>query len=85
MGKYRVVTEDGRVVGEDHWRAKFTDEDIELMRQLRDPENGTPLSYGLIAEKFECSKSTVFDVCNYKTRAQVAIYEERADTSCKEA
>lgn len=50
--------------GENHPRAVLTDADVELMRQLR--EAGWTL--GDLADKFECGKSTVFDITTYRKR-----------------
>ncbi len=44
-----VVNEHGRRIGKSHSRARLTDREIDLIRELH--EKG--LSYGQIAEKFE--------------------------------
>lgn len=61
---YQSVNESGHVVGQDHHRAKFTDHDIWLMRELRDEG----MTLRLIAEKFETSKGTVHDICAGRRR-----------------
>lgn len=61
------VNERGLRVGQDHHRAKLTDRDVELIRQLH--EDG--MSYRVIAEKFEVSKMLVCYVCTYRRRATV--------------
>ena len=68
-----AVNERGDRVGEDHPRAKLTDAEVDLIRELREPldEGATPLSYGEIATKFEISKGTVFDIVNCRRRAVV--------------
>ncbi len=53
-----------RKTGEQHHRAKLSDEDVDLMRDLR--EEG--LSYRQIGDKFECSMWTARDICAYRTR-----------------
>jgi DNA invertase Pin-like site-specific DNA recombinase len=50
--------------GEEHPRAKLTDNDVRLVRELHDEG----LGYKRIAEKFETSRSTVRDVCKHYTR-----------------
>jgi predicted transcriptional regulator len=47
----------GYRIGECHHNAKLSDDDVRLMGALR-VEYG--LSYGVIAGKFECSKSTAY-------------------------
>jgi predicted transcriptional regulator len=52
-------------VGECHHRAKLTDDDVRLIRELR-AEFG--LTYRVIAEKFECGKSTVERIVKNRCR-----------------
>jgi|APSaa5957512576_1039674.scaffolds.fasta_scaffold312101_2 hypothetical protein len=54
----------GWLIGDDHPRAKLTDHDVCLMRELR--EGG--MVYREIAEKFECSLWTARDIVNYRSR-----------------
>lgn len=61
------INDDGRRVGQDHHRAKFTDHEVELMRQMND--NG--MSFYRIARVMECGETTVRDICNHRRRAQV--------------
>jgi len=57
----------GKVRGENHPKARLSDADVETIIELYgDP--GVGLSYAQIAEKFECSKSTVRDVIKCRTR-----------------
>ena len=49
--------------GEEHPRAKLSQEDVRLVRELKD----AGLGYGEIGKKFEVSRFTVRDVCRYKT------------------
>ncbi|SAL47312.1 hypothetical protein AWB74_02121 [Caballeronia arvi] len=63
------VNEKGLRVGQDHQRAKLTDRDVELMRQLHEQR----MPRRDIAEKFEVSESTVDKIVNYRRRAQVAV------------
>jgi hypothetical protein len=58
----------GLVVGENHHRAKLSDHEVELIRQLRD--EGMHLAD--IAEKFEIAKSTACYICNFQRRAYLA-------------
>lgn len=50
--------------GEAHPRAKLTDDDVRLVRELK----GAGLGYGEIGKKFDVSRFTVRDVCKHKTR-----------------
>jgi len=50
--------------GEKHHRAKLSDEDVYLVRQL----NNEGIGYKRIAKKFECGVSTIRDICTYRTR-----------------
>ena len=64
--KIVAVDEHNNRIGEDHPRAKLTDHDVELIRQLRE-EFG--LAHSEIAVKFEIAKSTVVAICQYQRRA----------------
>lgn len=64
------ISERGKRVGGTHPRAKLTDADIDLMRELHE-EHG--MTYTVLAQKFECSKSTAWDVCNYRRRIAYAV------------
>lgn len=67
------VNDEGRRVGESHHRAKLTDEDIELIRQLREllnPDGSHQWSYGSIAKCFETSKGVIHDICSMRRRNQ---------------
>ena len=57
----------GRVSGEDHPKAKLSDADCEMIRELYG-EPGEGLTYQEIAIKYECSKSTVRDIVKCRTR-----------------
>lgn len=57
--KARSTNDRGHVVGEDHHRARFTDHEVWLMRELR----AAGLTYPAIAEKFESNKWTVMRIC----------------------
>ena len=50
--------------GERHQKARLSDQDVELMRQLR--EGG--MTYREIAEKFECSLWTARSSVTYASR-----------------
>lgn len=52
--------------GEKHHMAKLSDDDVRLMRALRE-KYGLPFS--VIGEKFECPERTANAICNYETRA----------------
>ncbi|MGV8955308.1 MAG: hypothetical protein ACOH2M_29700 [Cypionkella sp.] len=66
MPKLVAVNAHGLRIGEDHPRAKLTDGEVELVRQLN--EGG--MGYGTIALKFEVSKSAVAWICRYERRGQ---------------
>ncbi|WP_426116293.1 hypothetical protein [Massilia sp. PWRC2] len=54
----------GRRVGEDHQNAVLTDEEVQVMRDMR--EQGR--TYEWLADKFEVSKSSVAKICKYQRR-----------------
>lgn len=64
------VSETGRPVGEKHWRATLTDQDVENIRQLYE-EHG--LSLRKIAEKFDIGRSTVWSIVTYRRRATAPV------------
>lgn len=51
--------------GENHPKAKLTDHEVELIRQLH--ESGA-MGYKKLARKFEAGKSTIKSICDYRTR-----------------
>lgn len=51
--------------GEQHHNAKLSDDDVELMRRLKE----AGLSLRAIARKFDSPKSTVAMICRYERRA----------------
>lgn len=55
----------GYRVGQDHQRAKLTDEQV---RAMRSEYVAYARGYGALAEKFGCGVSTVRDIVNYWTR-----------------
>lgn len=59
-----AVDEDGNRCGETHHNAKFTDHEIDLIRELR--EGGMMVKE--IAAKFECACSTISEICTYQRR-----------------
>lgn len=61
------IGEYGKRVGESHGRAKLSDHEIELIRQLK--EQGMPA--GEIAQKMECSRRYIYKLVNYERRASV--------------
>ena len=62
------LNERGKRVGETHHRAVLSDRDVDMIRELY--ENG--LSYSVIAEKFDISKSHARDVIKCRRRWQMA-------------
>ena len=72
------VNDLGYRVGEDHANAQLTDREVELNRTLHEVDG---MSYSMLAEKFEISKSSVADICQYRRRAQAAGRWVRVSTS----
>ena len=60
----------GHARGERHPKVFLSDADCELIRDLYG--DGGMVSYEQLAEKFECSKSTVRDIVKCRTRFQGA-------------
>jgi len=56
-------------VGETHHRAKLTDDDVELIRLLR--EGGMKIRE--IAKKFECTPQNISKIVHYRGRTAVGI------------
>lgn len=54
-------------IGEDHGRAKLTNEQVDEMRDLREESGWSLLA---LSQRFGVSVSTVWAICNYRTRAQ---------------
>ena len=63
------VNDAGLRVGEDHPRAKLTDEEVERMRTLHEKER---IGYKRLARMFELSRRTVAKICRYEMRNQTA-------------
>ena len=59
----------GHRVGETHHRAKLSDHEVELIRLLR--ESG--MSTVEIARKFECARTNISEIVNYRTRIGVGM------------
>ncbi len=66
--RLRLVNDQGRVIGQDHHRAKLSDEDCRLICELR----AEGLEYAEIAKKFDVSTTLVCYICNGQRRTQVA-------------
>lgn len=67
MTKRVALNENGRRIGEDHHRAKFTDEQVDRIRDLREDHG---LTYVQLASLFQSNKATIQSICQYRTRAQ---------------
>lgn len=65
--KFVGISEQGKRCGETHPRARLSDHDVDLIRELRETHG---LTYQAIADKFEISKSTVRDLCKYRRRCE---------------
>lgn len=82
--KYVVVNERGRRIGESHPRAKLTDHEIDLIRDLAEDEVDTAgkvirkgMSYREIAKKFEMNFKHVGDIVRCEKRAQIPARAKR--------
>lgn len=64
-GQRVQCNEDGRLVGEDHPRAKLTDHDVDLIRELHE-EHG--MSTSMIARKFEITPRWALRLVQYTGR-----------------
>ena len=62
------LSDQGKRIGEGHHRAKLTDHEIDLIRELYDDG----MSISEIARKFEIGKSHCWDICHYTVRVQTA-------------
>ena len=71
-----AVNDRGHVIGQDHHRAILSDHDIWLIHSLR----AEKLTYKTIAQKMECSVSTVESICLGRRRAQIATGQKRRRT-----
>ena len=57
-------------IGEDHPKAKLSDADVELIRELYEPSDGAqPLTMREIAVKFEVSVGQVHNIVTFRQRA----------------
>lgn len=65
---YVPVNDRGARIGEKHWNAKLSDQQIEEIRDLHEDEN---ISYGQLAKRFNTSKEAIAKICRYERRAQV--------------
>lgn len=67
--------ERGNRIGESNPRARLTDHEVDLIREMRDElkEDGSHrYSLGFLALRFKIPKSTVQDICSGRRRAQIA-------------
>lgn len=66
-GKTVAVNERGLRIGEDHQNARFTNRDVDLVREIHEDHG---FSYGYIADWFAMSKAQIAKICQYNRRAQ---------------
>lgn len=66
MRKVVAVNDRGLRIGEDHQRAKLTNFEVDLIRQL----HADGVSYRTLAEKFEVSKRTIAAICRFERRSE---------------
>jgi len=62
-----AVNDGGRWIGESHPKAKLTQSDADLMRELHEEHS---IGYRKLADKFEVSKTTAKRVCQYQIHCQ---------------
>lgn len=55
----------GHRIGESHYRAQLTDDDVRMIRHLNSRHG---IGYRRLARKFEVGESTIRDICTYRTR-----------------
>jgi hypothetical protein len=68
-----TYNERGNRIGESNPRAKLTDHEVDLLREMRDerkPDGSHRYSLGFLALRFKQPKSTVQDICSGRRRAQ---------------
>jgi len=58
----------GHARGEDHHRAKLSDDEVRKMREAHIPY---VVGYEQLAQMFKCGISTARDICTYRTRKNV--------------
>lgn len=58
----------GHRIGEDHQRAKLTDEQVRAIRAKHKP-NKRGFGYAALAKESGCGVSTIRDICTFRTRA----------------
>lgn len=63
-----AVNECGQRIGESHHRAKLTDHDVDLVRELHEDHG---ITYAQLAEKFGVSRSVIREICRYRIRSQI--------------
>lgn len=60
----RAISDCGRIIGESHPRAKLTDKQVDMLRDLNDEGIG----YRRLAKMFNLPRSTVACICQYTRR-----------------
>lgn len=69
MAKLVAVNEKGLRIGEDHQRARLTNHEVDLIRQLHE-DLINPLGYRVLSKMFEVNKTTIRRICNYQMHNQ---------------
>lgn len=64
-----AVNERGLRIGEDHPRARLTNHDVDLMREM----HGQGMGYRRLAKMFGCSRTCVAVICRYEKRVQYPV------------
>ncbi len=60
-------THEGLRIGETHHRAKYTDHEIDMVRDLHEKEG---MGYKKVAKVMDMPLRTVRSICNYTTRTE---------------
>lgn len=77
MQKLISLNQAGRRIGQEHPRAKLTDDEVAVLLDLRDEG----YSYAWLAEKFDVSKSCARWICTGRNRNQSAVRTVRVNVA----
>ena len=69
--KMLPYSEDGRIVGEAHPKARLTNHQVDLIRELREEHR---MTYNELALMFSMPKATIAYICRYQRRVTTAMH-----------